>query len=416
MIMKLLALFSILIGFQLSAQTTWYEIPSGTDTTLNTISFGSNMVGYIGGNDSLLLKTTDGGLTWNSVNYSGVTFLPGGERIINLNFLNETTGYMTVGPYTGTYRTTDGGQTWTQVNLPGNMCYNQGIYFWDASNGIIGGSGCFQGELLGKMTNGTVNLSTISSTIPSSPSIIKDVDFADNNFGIAVSDRRFFRTTDGGQNWDTVNPGTSFDLTSVTVVNDTLAFAGYIDASSSGFGVLTTHDAGLTWSMEMSMATFYYPDYNDVYHTSSDFIYSGGETDFQGKGIMFENNGSSWIYAEVDYPIQAIGGYDDIVFAVGDSGSIVTNNNFGGTLHSKTWSDKKDDFKVYPNPAEDVISIEFSSESTVQKINIFNMYGQIVKSYSKSIKKYTVSDLPSGVYLIEVQSEEKIMTQKLIKK
>src|SRR5690606_35849383 len=98
--------------------------------------FASPAVGYIGGNDSLLLKTTDGGFTWNQVSYTGVTFFSSGEHIVDLEFVSESVGYMTVGPYSGTYKTTDGGSTWTPINFIGAMCYNYGMYLFSEDNGI----------------------------------------------------------------------------------------------------------------------------------------------------------------------------------------------------------------------------------------------------------------------------------------
>jgi photosystem II stability/assembly factor-like uncharacterized protein len=105
-----LAFFVLQIGVGF-AQTTWYEINTGTTKKLNTINFPTNLVGYIGGNDSLLLKSTDGGETWNELAYSGVTYYPGDEHILNLKFVTENIGYMTTGPYGGAYKTIDGGTT-----------------------------------------------------------------------------------------------------------------------------------------------------------------------------------------------------------------------------------------------------------------------------------------------------------------
>jgi photosystem II stability/assembly factor-like uncharacterized protein len=123
------------VSFNVNADT-WNQISSGTQKKLNTIDFPSSSVGYIGGNDSLLLKTTDGGVTWQKLNFSGITFLPGGEHIINMQFVNDTVGFITVGPYSGSYKTVNGGLTWTALPLPGNMCYNQGLFFSDENNGF----------------------------------------------------------------------------------------------------------------------------------------------------------------------------------------------------------------------------------------------------------------------------------------
>ena len=66
--------------------------------------------------------------------------MPGGEHIINLQFISENVGYATVGPYTGTFKTVNGGLTWTP--MPDFVtCYNQGLFFFDELNGVVGGSG-----------------------------------------------------------------------------------------------------------------------------------------------------------------------------------------------------------------------------------------------------------------------------------
>lgn len=56
----------------------WFQVESGTLNDLKVIDFPTNLVGYIGGEDSLLLKTIDGGQTWERINYSGVNFVESG--------------------------------------------------------------------------------------------------------------------------------------------------------------------------------------------------------------------------------------------------------------------------------------------------------------------------------------------------
>jgi photosystem II stability/assembly factor-like uncharacterized protein len=113
----LIQLIVLAISFSAYAQN-WTQINSGTNKKINTICFTSSTIGYLGGNDSLLMKTTDGGATWSNINFNGINFLTGGEHIINMQFLNDNVGFITVGPYSGSYGTTDGGLTWNAINLP----------------------------------------------------------------------------------------------------------------------------------------------------------------------------------------------------------------------------------------------------------------------------------------------------------
>ena len=72
---KIGLLHALLLATLFASAQNWHQIPSGTTSKLNTIDFPSASIGYIGGNDSTLLKTTDGGETWNPVNFSGGDFL-----------------------------------------------------------------------------------------------------------------------------------------------------------------------------------------------------------------------------------------------------------------------------------------------------------------------------------------------------
>ena len=290
--MKTLFILIALIAISISAssQTTWYQIPTGTDKKLNTIDFPTTAVGYIGGNDSLLLKTIDGGKTWNSLNYTGITFYPGEEHIINLKFVSAQIGYLAAGPYGGIYKTVDAGLTWTAMTPAGVLCFSGGLYFFDENNGFFGGSGCFQGETIEKLVGGTMTTTTINTPTWLAENQVVDFDFLNTSFGLAASYSGYIlRTTDGGSTWDTIPTGQPnlVPLTSIAIYNDTIAYAGYDDLGA-GFGILRTIDAGLTWQQDLSSATFYYPAYLSVHKSGNQNIYSGAKPDFSAGGLIFE--------------------------------------------------------------------------------------------------------------------------------
>lgn len=413
-----LMLLAVLFSWGARAQTTWYEIPTNTTKKLNTIQFPSSNIGYIGGNDSLLLKTTDGGETWNVLPYTGVTFYPGGEHIINLKFVSETAGYMAVGPYSGTYKTTDGGSTWTPVMTSGNLCFNEGLFFFDEQNGFIGGSGCFQGELIDKMTSGTLSAATINTSTNGSDNRVVDIDFYDTSFGLAVSRSGYLlRTTDGGSNWDTIPSGlaTGVPLTSVVIINDTLAYAGYDDLGS-GFGLLKTTDAGLTWSMDLESSTFYYPAFLSLHESGDGSIYSGAQPSFGDNGLIFEWTATTaWYFYEVDQPIHAMHSYSDsVVFGVGDSGYAVVNQPLGALgMEKNTGSDFA--FEVYPNPSSDQILIRTKTALSNAQVTITSMSGARMMQEFLNGSPISVEHLPAGVYIIQVSDGQRFATTRFIR-
>lgn len=410
----LLTTLTLLISLGISAQSNWTEIPTGTEKQLKTISFGSSSVGYIGGNDSLLLKTTDGGQTWEEVEFSGVDFSISSSGITNLQFVDEQVGFMITGPSNGTYKTEDGGLTWSQLTFAGTMCFHQGMFFWDENNGFVGGSGCFQGEHIEVYNGGEFNAVNINTPSWLAEDLVVDIDFFDENFGLAVSPSRFLRTTDGGLNWDTIPSITNNELTSIEVVNDTLAYAGYIDDQSSGFGLLTTHDGGLTWETVTEMATFAYPDYNDVHETSNGFLYTVGKTDFENQGMIFDNTGEGWWFEYIAHPLNSIDSYgDSTVFAVGDSGLVVTNADFGINVNETQFEELQ--LTVYPNPASNTLKIEFNSPKKGE-FEFFDLTGRSVLSGRVKNESETIElfELSNGTYILQVKAGERLSTQKVI--
>ena len=74
---------------------------------------------------------------------------------------------------------------------------------------------------------------------------------------------------------------------------------------------------------------------------------------------------------------------------------------------------------IYPNPAKDVLNIEFKSISP-QTIKIFNVYGQemqnitVPKDLSDSRLKIDTSILPEGIYFLQMQGHGSVATKKFI--
>jgi len=73
--------------------------------------------------------------------------------------------------------------------------------------------------------------------------------------------------------------------------------------------------------------------------------------------------------------------------------------------------------KIYPNPATSYI--ELTNSSTVDQILIYNVVGKKMKSFIvKDDGKYNVSDLPHGMYLVQLigTNNKIIKTQRLSKR
>lgn len=69
-------------------------------------------------------------------------------------------------------------------------------------------------------------------------------------------------------------------------------------------------------------------------------------------------------------------------------------------------------FRIYPNPATDVISIAGVDENT--QVSIFDLNGRKLQQ-RQNTQQIDVSNLQSGIYLVEISSTAKRQTLRFIK-
>lgn len=100
----------------------------------------------------------------------------------------------------------------------------------------------------------------------------------------------------------------------------------------------------------------------------------------------------------------ASGPFDTITFNV---------NSWANGVSS---SAKLPDLSVYPNPAQNEITINYDSKFNYQ-IDIVNIIGNRVRSYNNvdGPVKLDISDLPDGVYIVKIFDRGKVLTRRITK-
>jgi photosystem II stability/assembly factor-like uncharacterized protein len=213
---------------------TWQVLPTGVDRALTSVSFANDLVGWIGTETApttarhrvtgvgRLLRTTDGGQSWVAQSIGEPTLSVRSPQVVAVSPTEAyvtyyLTGYLpapnnnsTIDPAPRMRRTTNGGQTWTLVTLP------------------IGGS--FD-------TNGTISIPPLFTS-------------ATTGFIIAgFGTYQLLRTTDSGQTWQNVAPGTpsTFRPTQLTFLTAQRGWLTGIDAGGSAV-LYQTVDGGQTWT------------------------------------------------------------------------------------------------------------------------------------------------------------------------
>jgi len=76
---------------------------------------------------------------------------------------------------------------------------------------------------------------------------------------------------------------------------------------------------------------------------------------------------------------------------------------------------KESSFSIYPNPANNFISIDTDVTAQV-RVQILNYKGQVVKEESlvNVSSQINVSDLSSGIYFVNILINDSVSTEKLI--
>ncbi len=267
----------IFICFSLTGQTvspSWkWQNPLPQGNQLRQVFFLDSLNGFAADIEAgTILKTTDGGGTWNiKWTYPGET--PGYYGLSGIYFPNPDTGYA-VGYWKGNkltnqatgiiLRSTDRGNTW-QIISKGVYPSLLGVCF--PNNGTIGYCVGFNGTIL-KTTNAGMDwISQNSGT----NSILGFVDFpVDDQTGFVATGTAgpfvILKTTNGGLSWSTVNSGQGYFWGIKFVNNDIGYAAGILVINGQGGGhVIKTTNGGSTWQSVFfkNAGTVYGIDFTD---------------------------------------------------------------------------------------------------------------------------------------------------------
>ncbi len=306
----------------------------------------------------------------------------------------------------------DGGVTWNSV-LSGITSHLFSICFPEATIGYIVGSG---GSIL-KITSGT--LSVLSSGTSND---LYSVFFTDANNGYAVGDfETIIKTSDGGQTWTSVSSGIYFcNFTSVVFTD---AGTGYIAGSSTRLGgrIFKTIDSGATWIDITGVGGNWIIS---VYFTDTNTGYVVGDPGIILKTI---NAGESWTVLSSGTNNQLYSAvFTDATtgYVVGSCGTILKTTNGGesavGIIEPPLQTNiSQNNLKMYPNPANEKITIESSASGSKLNgtISLIGMDGQelINQKVQGSRVEINVNSLLAGIYFIRLVNNDKIEFGKFIK-
>ncbi|MBL7885006.1 MAG: T9SS type A sorting domain-containing protein, partial [Bacteroidia bacterium] len=404
-IITTLLLISLSIGA--NAQAWINQISGSTNPMLAGCFFLNDNLGYVSGMGGEILKTSNGGSTWNTL-ASGTT-----QDLYSLYFSSADTGYA-VGNNSTVLKTINGGTSWTTLNSG-----TTGIAFRNVSkfNGnqlyIVGAGGNIR-----KSTNAGSTWTALNTGLTSQ---LYCVHFTDLNTGYACGDGgKIIKTTNGGTTWTQLTTGTTIQLLYIQFID---ANVGYATGGNLGTGagiVLKTTNGGTSWTQETFPSTYF--GYLKFMNANYGYIIGGDVSADTTKIYKTTNGGASWTIESASSTRMYRGSFPGTTgYAVGTGGKII---KISGLVGMSDISSNEFNMNAFPNPFNNNIRINFSLKKNEKiTIQLSNVLGELVKIVPEKeyligenlIELDNLNELVAGQYFLTFKTEKSVETTRIVK-
>ena len=393
-----------LIFFHLSLFSQWTQLTSGTTNYLHSIFFPNINIGYVVGDNGLIIKTTDAGNIWTQ-QISGTTY-----SLYSVYFTDENTGYVVGGSNNHgiILKTSDGGINWIKITDTINY-FLTSVYFQNASIGSIVG----QDGIMMRTTNAGINWTT-QNTIGTCE-YLNSV-FLYNNQGCAVGafynpldfiyNGAIQRTYDTGSSWTLLQSGYSNGLNSVYFTDINTVYA----VGDNGT-ILKSTNSGVSW-IQLSSPIMYH--FCSVFFTDANTGYIVG---VGGMILKTTDAGTSWTQQSSGINKYLVSVYftnTNTGYIVGENGIILKTQNGGDLI---TENSINSSFIIYPVPTNNSVTIE-NKNCLEGKYNLIlrNVLGQEVLLKNvifPDTYQLDLTNLENGIYFLTIISDKEEIVKKI---
>jgi photosystem II stability/assembly factor-like uncharacterized protein len=267
-------IISILFVTLLFPVPQWTTQTSGVTARLRGVSAISERVAWASGSGSTVLRTSDGGVTWQKLTVTSEAL-----DFRDIDAIDEKTAYILSignGPASRIYKTTDAGATWTlQFKNDEPKAFFDAMTFWDADHGIVFGDS-IDGKLdILTTENGGVSWSRLAAkNLPAA--LPNEGAFAASGTNIAVYGKtnawigtgagtkaRVLRTVDRGHTWQVAETplaaGQSSGIFSIAfrdAKHGVVVGGDYTKEKEATNNLAFTKDGGATWTLAPGLTGF----------------------------------------------------------------------------------------------------------------------------------------------------------------
>lgn len=395
---------------------TWDFIPQNPlFARMYGIAFpkGDSSHGIAVGSGGTVLTTSDGGKRWNSVT-SNVFDLK--TNLYSVTFADTNTAFA-CGSNGKIFISSDYGATWDSqiTNTPRDLI---SISFVDHDNGWATG---VRNVLLQTKTAGKSWYYVFDGTAPDT---ITNVSFCDKQSGI--TGRRY--TTNGGFSWDTVaspvstTPDNAYFVWGYYLKSHMISPTHYVviatafsDTRDQMFGTILTRIGDSEYYFGDQITTFF------INFTAVDFADSAHGTVVGTDGTVYQttDGGRTWNLQTTPTGLQleAVSmPLPNVASASGIRGIILRRTNSvplsAPSEHSASTNSSFSIESVYPNPAQDNTTLKIAlTRSMPLEIRLYDIKGVEVKSFDLGMQSegqfeipFSLSGLSDGTYVVELRS------------
>ena len=397
---------------------------------------------------SLIASSAIGQNIWEPINF------PDTLRSKAINAEKEDLIFVATGgnnDFNGLFRTTDGGNNWEllQLDTLGGFINIFTIEYNSEGDLFVGtGQGIFRSH-----NNGD----DFEKIFPAVPNVL-NLAFSPNNEIYAACWGFIFRSADNGENWDTLFVGGNIYFGDIDfgLNGEIYTVGGSYDGPNTGSGFHRSLDNGDTWenigitdkhlhNIEVnangdiivggeSAAIYVSTDLGSNWtlqtniHTTAlesdteDRLFAGVQG-YSNNGMRFsENWGGSWtnLNDSILYPYihQISISYNNIVYLQCKGMSAQNAQLFRSInpiLNNMHYGMPSSNIEAFPNPVSNMLFIKLRPPFNCEKYVIYNLDLQIIKSDYLNNGQVDMSDINSGLYIIELESGERIDRLKIIK-
>ena len=254
------------------------------------------------------------------------------------------------------------------------------------------------------------------------------------------------KTINGGLSWNAITLAVTADV-QYSIINQNIIYGVFVNRTKQ----YKTMDGGLNWTLVRHLpyttvkdGGFHIFNSNGVGFAACDYgtrivcLYSDTSDTAKSYG-MYPPVSYSFIDSSVgfylwgDYKLSKTlnrGVTDQIIYTFTDTvthlffldqlngwvcgkNGVIYKTTTGGTTSINSPNLKKK-VKIYPNPTNEKIYLEYVNDVHIRSIQLMDMSGRVVNSFKNSAKNLDISHNSKGIYFLKIDAAEGSVSEKIV--